>query len=421
MTPPITTKSPLLPGLALLALASCSSSPIASVSPMDPDQVPATLMAAQASTADQLADGQLVDTVADLLSANKARGLDTRTRVEVRTALELYAQELADRGENPRALEDLSETDLPARISVPAGIRSATLYLAREDRKDAFKTIKKLDTRYPSHGLRDEAGDLLMEIGNSYYFDKRRKFFLFPYSSNAPQVYEYLSTEYPKHPETDDALNRLADTYAKNRQYSFAIEKRENLILWCRDSPYRIASEAAVPELRLAALDGPEYDRAAMLIALTELETWISRYPDNELRPDVERTMIDCLQRLADNDMVVARFYRTVLSATGARQHAARALEFAKRAGNPEQLEEIRTFLAAVDEIESLGPPREITQGAEFEGILPLGAEFDQLGPAELAPGSETPEADRRKLDVDQSDESPRAPASSSESSGGTL
>ena len=90
-----------------------------------------------------------------------------------------------------------------------------------------------------------------------------------------------------------------------------------------------------MPELRLAALDGPEYDRAAMLIALTELETWISRYPDNELRPDVERTMIDCLQRLADNDMVVARFYRTVLSATGARQHAARALEFAKRAGNP--------------------------------------------------------------------------------------
>ncbi len=131
--------------------------------------------------------------------------------------------------------------------------------------------------------------------------------------------------------------------------------------------------------------------------------------------------MIDCLQRLADNDMVVARFYRTVLSATGARQHAARALEFAKRAGNPEQLEEIRTFLAAVDEIESLGPPREITQGAEFEGILPLGAEFDQLGPAELAPGSETPEADRRKRDVDQSDESPPAPASSSESSGGTL
>ena len=285
MTPPITTKSPLLPGLALLALASCSSSPIASVSPMDPDQVPATLMAAQASTADQLADGQLVDTVADLLSANKARGLDTRTRVEVRTALELYAQELADRGENPRALEDLSETDLPARISVPAGIRSATLYLAREDRKDAFKTIKKLDTRYPSHGLRDEAGDLLMEIGNSYYFDKRRKFFLFPYSSNAPQVYEYLSTEYPKHPETDDALNRLADTYAKNRQYSFAIEKRENLILWCRDSPYRIASEAAVPELRLAALDGPEYDRAAMLIALTELETWISRYPRQRAAP----------------------------------------------------------------------------------------------------------------------------------------
>ena len=117
------------------------------------------------------------------------------------------------------------------------------------------------------------------------------------------------------------------------------------------------AGVSLLPELRLAALDGPEYGRGSMLVALAELETWLSKYPDDELRPDVERALVDCLQRLADNDMVVARFYRTVMSTAGARQHAARALETAKRAGNPQQLEEIRTFLEAVDEIESLGPP----------------------------------------------------------------
>ncbi len=415
---------PWLSGLALLLLASCSSSPIASVSPMDPAEVPAALAAAQSSPAGALADDELVDTVAELLSANKARGLDTSTRVEVRDTLDRYAQELANRGEDPRALEDLSETDLPARISVPAGLRSATLYLAQEDRKDAFKTIKKLDARYPSHGSRDEAGQLLKDIGDSYFYDKRRKYFLFPYRNNAPQVYEYLSAEYPKHPGTDDALKKLADVYEKNRQFSIAIEKHEELILWCRDSPYRIASEAAVPELRLAALDGPEYGRGSMLVALAELETWLSKYPDDELRPDVERALVDCLQRLADNDMVVARFYRTVMSTAGARQHAARALETAKRAGNPQQLEEIRTFLEAVDEIESLGPPREITQGVQPQDILPLDGDLDQLGPAELAPGSGSPEPRRvpRRTEraIKDDEESERASGSNSGSTSGS-
>lgn|GEM_PF-657447 len=408
---PSTKRHSLLSGLALLALASCSSSPIASISPLDPEEVPAVLLAAQASPASELADRQLVDTVTDLLSANKARGLDTQTRVAVRDALEVYASELAARGEDPRALEDLSETDLPARISVPAGLRSATLYLDREDRKDAFKTIKKLDSRYPSHGLRDEAGDLLKGIGDSYFFDKRRKYFLFPYANSAPQVYEYLSAEYPKHPGTDDALHKLAGVYEKNRQYAIAIEKHEELVLWCRDSPYRIGSEAAVPRLRLAALSGPEYGRDSLNVALGELEIWLSKYPDNELRPDVERTLVDCLQRLADNDMVVARFYRTVMSPAGARQHAARALETAKRAGNPGQLEEIRAFLEDLDEIESLGPPREIPQGILPQEIVPLDGELDQQGPAELAPGSGSMEPRRiprrteRAIEQDESDE----------------
>ncbi|MBL6756678.1 MAG: hypothetical protein ISQ11_09740 [Planctomycetes bacterium] len=422
MTPP-TKRHSLLSGLALLALASCSSSPIASISPLDPEEVPAVLVAAQSSPAAELADRQLVDTVAGLLSANKARGLDTKTRVAVRDALETYASELATRGDDPRALEDLSETDLPARISVPAGLRSATLYLERDDRKDAFKTIKKLDRRYPSHGLRDESGDLLKGIGDSYFFDKRRKYFLFPYSNSAPQVYEYLSAEYPKHPETDDALHKLSEVYEKNRQFAVAIEKHEELVLWCRDSPYRIASEAAIPRLRLAALGGPEYGRDSLKIALGELEVWLSKYPDNEIRPEVERTLVDCLQRLADNDMVVARFYRTVDSPAGARQHAARALETAKRAGNPEQLEEIRAFLEAVDEIESLGPPRQIPQGNLPQEIVPLDGEVDQQGPAELAPGSGSMEPRRipRRTEraIEQDEKEEQASGAAAENSGG--
>jgi hypothetical protein len=131
---------------------------------------------------------------------------------------------------------------------------------------------------------------------------------------------------------------------------------------------------------------------------------------------------VDCLQRLADNDMVVARFYRTVDSPAGARQHAARALETAKRAGNPGQLEEIRAFLEALDEIESLGPPREIPQGVLPQDIVPLDGEVDQQGPAELAPGSGSMEPRRiprrteRAIEQDEKDE--RASGAGTENGG---
>ena len=198
---------------------------------------------------------------------------------------------------------------------------------------------------------------------------------------------------------------------SQRQLFDVAIEKHRDLVLWAPGSPHRIASEAAIPRLRLADLDGPEYGRDSMMRALGELERWLATYPNDDNRPEVERTLVDCLQRLADNDMGVARFYRTVRSVTGARQHAARALESAKRAGNQSQLEEIRFFLESVDEIEALGPPKEIPQGISPEDIVPNGQGFDVQGPAQLAPGSDeiaprrTPRKTEKAIEDDEKKE----------------
>ncbi|MEM9382941.1 MAG: hypothetical protein AAGB93_23535 [Planctomycetota bacterium] len=395
-------------GLAIatvLPLAACTSSPIANVTRMKAERVPEALESSQAVTIESATDKELVRVVADMLGANKAVGLETATRVAVRTTLERAADEFATRGEDAPALEDLALTELPARIAVQAGIRAARIYYDDGERMDAFKLIRKIDQRYPSHGLRGDAGDLLSEIGDSFKNDKRRKLFLFPYSSNAPQIYEYLSTEYPTHPMSDDALQTLATIYEDKRRFDIAIERHRDLVLWAPDSPYRIDSEAAIPRLRLADLDGPEYGRDSMMVALAELEAWLRAYPDEVGRAEVERTLVDCLQRLADNDMGVARFYRTVLSVTGARQHAARALEYAKRAGNEDQLGEIRGFLAALDEIEELGAPRELPEAQSPDDLLRGGTNFDGQGPADLAPGSSeiaprrTPRATEKEIE----------------------
>ena len=269
--------------------------------------------------------------------------------------------------------------------------------------------IKRIDQRYPSHAMRNEAGTLLSQIGDSYFEDKRRRFFLFPYSSRAPGVYEYLSTAHPTHPATDDALVRLAEIYEKNRSFQIAIDRHRDLILWAEDSPYRVASEAAIPRLRLADLDGPEYGRDWMLQALEELDAWVVTYGDHQLRREVDLTRVDCLQRLADNDMIVADFYRTVKNPEGARQHASRALEYARRAGNPDQLDEIRTFLEKVDEIERVDKPvviRELSPQDIAGGQNDLGT----TGPAELAPS--TPgAAPPRRVEEKEGDDLPEGEA----------
>ncbi|MEM8713747.1 MAG: hypothetical protein AAGG01_22625, partial [Planctomycetota bacterium] len=363
--------------------------------------------------------------VGSMLSVLETPELQTDQRAEAQAYLERSAEALSERSTSPRDLEDLALGDMPARIAVPSGLRGAQLLIDDDERSDAFRLIQRVDQRYPSHAFRDEAGDLLWRIADSYAKDTRKRLFLFPYSNRAPGVFEYLSTEYPTHEKSDEALVELARIYTEDRLFDLAIEKHRELLLWAQDSPYRIRSEAEIPRLRLADLDGPAYDRDAMLLSLSELEAWIQSHPQHALRPEVDRTLVDCLQRLADNDLIVAEFYSTVKSRNGARQHAERALEFAKRAGNPEQEAEVRAFLASVDEIEQVDAPLIVPEGLPdaFQGDSGLGI----TGPAGLS--DSLPTTPKRPKPRDESEEDPdeenslsgeSSGASDSNSSGGS-
>ncbi len=362
---------------------SCNSGAIARAKPLDLDDVPDALASVRTVDLAQADDKALAKAVGKLLSILKTPKISTDARVTAQSLLERGAEELSQRSMNAYDLEDLAESELPSRIAVPAGLRAAEIMVADDERSDGYRLLQKIDQRYPSHAFREEAGDLLWTIGTSYANDTRRRLFLFPYSNRAPGVFEYLSTEYPTHEKSDDALVRLAEIYTEQRLFDEAIEKHRELVLWSPDSPFRVKSEAEIPRLRLADLDGPAYDRDAMLLSLSELEAWVRDYPNHELRPEVDRTMVDCLQRIADNDLIVAKFYRTVKSPDGARQHAERALEFGKRAGNQEQQDEIRAFLASVDEIERVDAPIVLDGSVNdaFRGDTGLGIQ----GPAGLS------------------------------------
>lgn len=386
--------APWLP-LAILAMG-CRSNSIGSQKPLRQGEIPAAIERARTLPLETAEDKALAKVVGQMIRATKSP-LDTSQRVVVRQLLERSAEELGRRSNRPGDLEDLSQAELPARIAVPAGLRAARLLFEDGERSDAFGLIRRLDQRYPSHALRNEAGSLLYEIGTSYRLDKRRKFFLFAYSVQAPSVLEYLSAEYPTHEKVDDALVDLANIYEQDRMFDIAIDKHLELVLWASDSIYRKASEAAIPRLRLADLDGPEYARDELELALEELELWIERYGQHELRSQVDRTLVDCLQRLADNDLVVAKFYARVSNPAGARQHGARGLDFARRARNEEQEAEILAFLESVDEIERVDAPRVLPADIDAPDAFTPGG-TGTTTPGDLAPASRV-DAERRELD----------------------
>jgi len=378
--------------LACLLASSCASSSISSSGRLGASAIPGAIERARSIDPATAPPDELEEVVGELLKVGRST-ITSEQRVEVQRLLDASATALSERGDDPAVLEDLALVDMPARIGVPAGLRAARLWFERDNRSDAFSMIRRLDERYPRHALSEESGDLAWAIATSYRDDTRRRLFLFPYSARAPGVFEYLSTEYPAHDKADDALIELADRYEERGLYDLAIERHRDLLLFPKDSPYMVSSEAAIPMLRLDDLDGPEYGRGQLVLALDELELWVARHGDHELRPEVDRALVDCLQRLADNDLVVARFYRRVLNAEGARRHADRGLEFARRAGNAEQEAEIIEFLASVDEIESVDAPR-LQPAPEGIGI----DSFDPTGTGTSAP---TPLAPSEPLDTD--------------------
>ncbi|MEC8511792.1 MAG: hypothetical protein VX015_06570 [Planctomycetota bacterium] len=381
--------------MALVALAACKSGPIASTSTLSASEVPAAIERASNASIPLASSAELAEIVGLMVRANQAV-LEPGQRLAVRQLLERSAEELAARGDDPDDLEDLVEAELPARIAVPAGVRAARLHFESGERADAFKVLQRIDRLYPSHPYRQEAGDLLFEIAEDYRTDKGSRFFIFKYAARAPGVYEYLSAEYPTHDKTDDALFTLAGIYEGTRLFGLAIEKHLELIVWAQSSTYRIESEADIPRLRLEDLDGPEYGRDAMIRALSELELWIESYGDHELRAQVDRTLVDCLQRLADNDLVVARFYARIKNPTGARQHADRGLTFARRAGNPEQIDEIVAFLEGVDEIERVDAPRLFPDELEVPDAFDPGGTGTST-PGDLVPGARVDEPNQQE------------------------
>jgi outer membrane protein assembly factor BamD (BamD/ComL family) len=170
---------------------------------------------------------------------------------------------------------------------------------------------------------------------------------------DAKAILEYLVLTYPTERRCDQAYFALAQLYEEDHIWSTARERHEDLVTYHYESPFEPISEARIPHLRLRALRSPEYDRRELLRARVELEQWLSKHPGHELENSVRLDYADCLQRLVESDLFVARFYKRVSQWQGARLHAERALRIANETADE------RVIARATSVLDSLPPASE--------------------------------------------------------------
>jgi outer membrane protein assembly factor BamD (BamD/ComL family) len=346
-------------GLALLccfALASlgCKSSGSSlgesPPSKLEKRQVPHAIELAEAN----LAAGDSQRALQWMTSAAAVPDLPTETRNHVQDLEEKAAdariRQLSVPGTDPKDLEDMLDLELPRQLAVTAGIRAAQLQFAAGNAKDAYYLIKRVDTKFPLHHERVAAGDLLVDIG--LYLSEHPSHFLWVFTSHddAEEVLEYAILNDPWSSRCDEANATLARLYEDDREWRQAIDRNEKLVLNFPQSRFRSYAQARVPHLRLRALKTPEYDRNELLLARKELEDWLNRYAGNELEPAVRADLADGLRRLAESDLLIARFYRKVDSQAGVRLHAERAVEEAKLAGDEARVLAARELLSKLPE-----------------------------------------------------------------------
>ena len=365
--------------LACLVLgAACSSlnSPIDWNKPRikEPAEVPAAIERARA----ELAEGDTEMALLRLRVAREVRGLPVKVRDElealIERVVEIRIDELSREGGNPKDLEKMLELDLPNQLAVAAGVRGARMHLDQGKPYKAFKLLRKVEERYPRHHGKVEAGEILAEAGLELANDPWSFLGFWSKRSDGIQVLEYLVITYPSEPRCAEAYFKLARMYEEDRLWMLARQRHEDLRLWHPESVYAVASEASIPRLRLRSLKSPEYERRELLKARFELEEWLRNHAGHDLEARVRLDYTDCLLRLIENDLSVARFYRRIDKEIGARLHADRALEDARNAG----LVEAQARAQRV--IDTLPPETAQSPAGPAGSIRPIGGEGGEGG-----------------------------------------
>jgi outer membrane protein assembly factor BamD len=152
-----------------------------------------------------------------------------------------------------------------------------------------------------------EADQLLLDRGNTAL--KERKW------ATARQYYSELLESYPQSPLRAEAKLGVGDAYLgenNNAAYVYAQNEYREFIAFYPTNPRADYAQMQLGMVHFNQMLNPQRDQTETKEAIREFQTFVDRYPNSALMPQVRARLREAKDRLSDWDLQVGNFYLSI-------------------------------------------------------------------------------------------------------------
>ncbi len=244
--------------------------------------------------------------------------LSTLAEPEARNALDAMnrarsAEEKGDRGTALSLYLGVVKKYPRSDYAPEACFRAAKLYQSRQQYFAAFDTYQQVITLYPNSAHFNEIIGEQYTIANQLVDGARNHYWgLIPGFTNRSKGLEYFETLITEAPQSDYAPLALMNIVRGQQKYGTsdsAIDALDRLIDSYPQS--MLAPDAYLGRAQALAglVEGPYYDQASTLKAITDFEDFSILFPQNPAQADAEKGLASMKEVLAESKMLIADFY----------------------------------------------------------------------------------------------------------------
>ena len=240
------------------------------------------------------------------------------TEPEARNALDAMnrartAEEKGDRGTALSLYLGVVKKYPRSDYAPEACFRAARLYQARQQYFAAFDAYQQVITLYPSSVHFNEIISEQYTIANQLVDGARNHYWgLIPGFTNRSKGLEYFETLITEAPQSDYAPLALMNIVRGQQKFGTsdnAIDALDRLIDSYPQS--MLAPDAYLGRAQALAglVEGPYYDQASTLKAITDFEDFSILFPQNPAQAEAEKGLASMKQVLAESKMLIGDFY----------------------------------------------------------------------------------------------------------------
>jgi outer membrane protein assembly factor BamD len=160
-----------------------------------------------------------------------------------------------------------------------------------------------------------EADQILLDRGNAALKDRRW--------ATARQYFSELLESYPQSPLRAEAKLGVGDSYlGENNSAAFVYAQNEyrEFLAFYPTNPRADYAQMQLAMVHFNQMLNPQRDQTETKEAIREFQTFVERYPNSPLLPQVTQRLREARDRLADADMAVGNFYLSIRNIPGAEQ-----------------------------------------------------------------------------------------------------